>query len=136
MDDQKIKMAEEIAGLREQGGMTFKAIGELYQISPGKVSYLYQDHLRRRRVMRSRELHEAQNQITVSFALTLGEAVILQRILSFYRRRIFCKNSRQLGKEDSIFQDPDYLTAESLSLRLFRLESKTRRESREKECLW
>ena len=38
MDEQSIKLAAEIAGLREQQGMTFKAIGEMYHISPGKAS--------------------------------------------------------------------------------------------------
>ena len=38
MDEQRIKWAEEIAQLREGEGMTFKAIGERYQISPEKAS--------------------------------------------------------------------------------------------------
>ena len=49
MDAQTIKMSEEITKLREQQGLTFKAIGERYQISPEKASYLYQSFLRRRR---------------------------------------------------------------------------------------
>ncbi len=49
MDEQRIQWSEEIARLREGEGMTFKAIGERYQISPEKASYLYQSFLRRRR---------------------------------------------------------------------------------------
>ena len=74
MSEQRIKLAEEIAKLREQQGMTFKAIGEMYQISPGKVSYLYQDFLRRRRLARVREMYQQENrQLTVSVKMTLGE---------------------------------------------------------------
>ena len=130
MDKQTEKWAEEIAELREQQGMTFKAIGERYQISPGRASYLYQNFLRRRRIARFQEQHEEQNRISVSFALTLGEVVILQRILFFYQNRIFCKNGRRLGKEDSVFHDPDYIAAGDLSRRLFGLERETRLEAR------
>ena len=58
MDEQRKKQAEEIAELRELHGMTFKAIAERYQISPGKVSYLYHDLQRLRRLARYRELRE------------------------------------------------------------------------------
>ncbi len=56
MEEKTIKMAEEIADLRERQGLTFKAIAELYQISSGRASYLYQDCLRRRRLARYNEI--------------------------------------------------------------------------------
>ena len=42
MDEQTMKRAEEIAQLREESGMTFKAIGEKLGLSPSKTSNLYQ----------------------------------------------------------------------------------------------
>lgn len=127
MKKQDEKRAEEIAELRELQGMTFKAIAERYQISPGKASYLYHDLQRRRRVQRHRELYEAQNQITVSFSLTLGEAVILQRLLLFYQKRVFAESARRGDLAD----DPDYNTSEALLRRLFRLEHETREKARQ-----
>ncbi|MCI9403200.1 MAG: hypothetical protein HFF04_05970 [Oscillospiraceae bacterium] len=127
MDEQRKKQAEEIAELRELHGMTFKAIAERYQISPGKVSYLYHDLQRLRRLARYRELREAQNQITVSFSLTLGEAVILQRLLLFYQKRVFAESARRGDLAD----DPDYNTSEALLRRLFRLEHETREKARQ-----
>ena len=127
MKKQDEKQAEEIAELRELHGMTFKAIAERYQISSGKASYLYHDLQRRRRVQRHRELYEAQNQITVSFSLTLGEAVILQRLLLFYQKRVFAESARRGDLAD----DPDYNTSEALLRRLFRLEHETREKARQ-----
>ncbi len=131
MDEQSIKLAAEIAGLREQQGMTFKAIGEMYHISPGKASYLYQDHLRRRRIARYREIHEEQNQINVSVPMTLGEIAVLCRILSLYQIWVLRENSRRAKEENPLFKEPDYVTAEYLNRRLSELERKKRRKTRE-----
>ena len=98
MSEQRIKLAEEIAKLREQQGLTFKAIGEKYQISPGKASYLYQDFLRRRRLARVREMYEQENRLTVSVKITLGEIVVLRRILAFYQTWVHRESLRRRGK--------------------------------------
>lgn len=127
MDGETIKRAEEIAALREEQGMTFKAIGELYQISPGKASYLYQDFLRRRRLARVHELYEEQNQIEVSIKMTLGEVVVLQRILTFYQTWALRENSRRAREENPLFKEPDYVTAGYLNSRLARLEKEKRK---------
>lgn len=127
MDEQTIKRAEEIAALREEQGMTFKAIGELYQISPGKASYLYQDFLRRRRLARVHELYEEQNQIEVSIKMTLGEVVVLQRVLTFYQTWALRKNSRRAREENPLFKEPDYVTAKYLNSRLAKLEKEKRK---------
>lgn len=127
MDEQTIKRAEEIAALREEQGMTFKAIGELYQISPGKASYLYQDFLRRRRLARVHELYEEQNQIEVSIKMTLGEVVVLQRVLTFYQTWALRENSRCAREENPVFKEPDYVTAGYLNNRLAKLEKEKRK---------
>lgn len=135
MDKQMEKWAEEIAGLREQQKMTFKAIGEMYHISPGKVSYLYQDYLRRRRVARYREIHERQNQMSVSVSMTLGETVVLQRILTLYQIWALRESSRWDKKGNPLFQEPDCVTAEYLNRRLSELERKKRKGAQEDELL-
>lgn len=131
MDDQTIKLAAEIAKLRERESMTFKAIGERYQITPGKASYLYQDHLRRRRIARYREIHEEQNQINVSVSMTLGEIAVLRRILSLYQIWALRENSRRGKAENPLFEEPDRVTAEYLNRRLSELERGKRRKTRE-----
>lgn len=127
MDKNMRKIAEEIAALREEQGMTFKAIGELYQISPGKAFYLYQDFLRRRRLARVYELYEEQNQIEVSIRMTLGEVVVLQRVLTFYQTWALRENSRRAREENPVFKEPDYVTAEYLNNRLAKLEKEKRK---------
>ncbi|MCI9264755.1 MAG: hypothetical protein HFF06_09290 [Oscillospiraceae bacterium] len=135
MSEQRIKLAEEIAKLREQQGMTFKAIGEMYQISPGKVSYLYQDFLRRRRLARVREMYQQENrQLTVSVKMTLGEIVVLRRILAFYQTWVRRESLRRRG-ENPLFQEPDCVTAEYLSSRFGELEKEKRRRAQENKVL-
>ena len=127
MDEATMKKAEEIAALREQQGMTFKAIGEQYQMTPGRASYLYQTFLRRRRIARIHELYEQQNQTTVSVKMTLGEVVVLQRILSHYQTWVLRETSRRFREGNPLFQEPDYVTAEYLSERLAGLEKEKRK---------
>lgn len=135
MDEQTAKWGKEIADLREQQGMTFKAIGEMYQISPGRASYLYQKFLRQRRIARFHELYEQQNQMTVSIKMTLGELVVLQRILSFYQTWVLRGNSRRFREENPLFQEPDYVTAEYLNSRFAKLEKEKRQGGRENKHL-
>ncbi len=134
MDAQTIKMSEEITKLREQQGLTFKAIGEMYQISPGKASYLYQDFLRRRRLARVREMYEQENRLTVSVKITLGEIVALRRILAFYQTWVRRESLRRRG-DSPLFQEPDCVTAEYLSSRFAELEKKKRRRVQENKVL-
>lgn len=135
MDEQRIQWSEEIARLRELEGMTFKAIGERYQISPEKVSYLYQSFLRRRRLAHYCEMHEKQNQMTVSVRMTLGEIAVLQRILSLYEAWALRENSRRTGKGNPLFKEPDCITAKYLGGRLAKLEEEKRRKAGEKDHL-
>lgn len=135
MDEATIKRAEEIAALREEQGMTFKAIGEPYQISPGKVSYLYQKFLYRRRLARVRELYEEQNQMEVSLKMTLGEAVALQRILTFYQTWVLRESSHRTREENPLFREPDYVTAKYLHDRLVKLEKEKRQAAQENKDL-
>ena len=130
MNEQNIKLAAEIAELRERESMTFKAIGERYQLTPGKASYLYQDHLRRRRIARYREIHEEQNQINVSVSMTLGEIAVLRRILSLYQIWALRENSRRAKEENPLFEEPDYVTAEYLNRRFAGLEKEKRQKAR------
>ena len=135
MDEQTIKMSEEIADLRERQEMTFKEIGELYQITPGRASYLYQDCLRRRRLARYHEMHERQNQMAVTVKLTLGELIVLRRILSYYQGWKFRETSRRTRVENPLFEEPDCVTAKYLVERFLLLEKEKRRKARENEDL-
>lgn len=128
MDEETAKRAEEIAELREQQKMTFKAIGEKYQIPAEKASRLYQDFLRYRRIARYWELHEKQNQMTVMVKMTLGELVVLQRILNLYQAWVFRESSHRTRKENPLFQEPDSIMAEHLIRRFSKME----REKRQK----
>ncbi|MCI8475329.1 MAG: hypothetical protein HFF07_08355 [Oscillospiraceae bacterium] len=105
MDDQTIKLSEEIADLRERQSLTFKAIAQQYQITPARASHLYRVCLYRRRLAHYREMHERENQMTLSVKLTMGELAVLQRILSYYElwqlrestRSALDLNSRRVG---------------------------------------
>ena len=135
MDEQAIKLSEEIARLREQEGMTFKAMGERFQISPGRASYLYQQFLRRRRLAHYHEMHEKQNQMTVCVKMTLGEIAVLRRILSLYQDWTRRENSRRADRGNPLFKEPDCMTAEYLEQRFSRLEQEKRRAARKQEHL-
>lgn len=128
MDEQRRKQAEAIADLRDQQGLTYKAISEKLQISPGKVSYLYQELQRRRRIKRYRELRESQNQISVLLPLTLGEGLVLQKVLSLFSR----ESSRYVRSRTQLCSDPDFVIAEKLYQRLSALDQKAREENRQK----
>lgn len=135
MDEQTMKLVAEIADLRERRGMTFKAIGELYQISPGRASCLYQDHLRRQRLAHYYEMHEKQNQMPVCVKLTLGELLVLRRILSYYQDWKFREDSRRARTENPLFEEPDCITAKYLGEQFIRLEKEKRLEAQKNEDL-
>ena len=111
MEEKTIKMAEEIADLRERQGLTFKAIAELYQISSGRASY----------------------QMIVTVKMTLGEIVVLRRILSYYENWQFRENNRYTKGKNPLFQEPDCVIAKYLEERFLLLEKEKRRKDRESE---
>ena len=130
MDDQTWKIAEEIAILREEQEMTFSAIGMKYNISSNKASYLYHRLLRKRRIARYQELYAAQNQTEITLSLTLGEGVVLQRILSHFQQHMIRKNARKDTTTYLFCNDPDYATAENLRSRLSDIEQEIRNRDR------
>lgn len=133
MDEQRKKQAEEIAKLREEQGMTFRAISEKLRLSPGKVSYLYQELQKQRRIDRYWQLRERQNQISVSLPLTLGEGLVLQKILSSYELRTLRENSRYFSKGFQSSDDPDLAVAKGLLSRLSAIDQKTREKNKQGE---
>lgn len=58
-----------IVKLREEQKLSFRAIGERLELSPGKTSYAYHRAARKLRRNRFHELREEQNRIIVSFPL-------------------------------------------------------------------
>lgn len=111
-----------IVTLREEQKLSFRAIGERLELTPNKTSYAYHRAARKLRINRFHELREEQNQIMVSLSLSVGEAVILQRILSLFRawKMDDCRNNDPELQE--IWNDPEYLVAEDLEKRLSALE--------------
>ena len=88
-----------IVTLREEQKLSFRAIGERLELSASKTSYAYHRATRKLRVNRFHTLREEQNQNMVSFSLSVGEAVTLQRILGTTRntlRRKVLKNGSPL----------------------------------------
>lgn len=115
-----------IVTLREEQKLSFRAIGERLELSPSKTSYVYHQATRKLRHNRFHELREEQNQILVSFSLTVGEAVTLQRILFLFWKW----KMKDCWANDTEFQelknDPEYLAAEDMKKRLAALERAAR----------
>lgn len=121
------KREEEIADLREQKALTFKAIAELYHISPSRASQIYGKVQRKRREERRRELYQEQNQKPVSVSMTLGELVVLRRILlAFYSWKLNSE-SHTIGRWNDFLWDTDYTTAETLYVRFGGIEQEARK---------
>lgn len=131
MDEQRKRQAEEITDLRDHQGLTYRAIGEKLHITPGKVSYLYYELQAQRRVARYWELRKEQNQIPVFLPLTLGECLVLQKVLSFYEERMLRENSRHPRSATGLNDDPDFVKAKKLLHRISELDRATRREAEE-----
>lgn len=121
---------EEITDLREQQGLTFKAIGERYHISPDKASRIYHRVQYNRREQRRQELRREENQQVVAFELTLGEAVILQRILYAFGTWKLRDGNYRIGKKHGAVQDADYIVSRELGRRLIALEKDTRQSDK------
>lgn len=124
MDEQIITREEEIVDLREREKMSFRAIGERCQLSAQQVSVIYHKAQRKRRLERAHMMWEEQNQKIASLELSIGEAVILQRILLLFQCWKLKECRKGEGKE--IFEDPDYVVAEKLLSRARKLEKSAR----------
>ena len=115
-----------IVTLREEQKLSFRAIGERLELTPNKTSYAYHRAARKLRINRYHQLREEQNLIMVSLSLSVGEVVILRRVLSLFRewKRKDCRgNYSELQK---IWNDPEYLVAGDLETRLSGLERAAR----------
>lgn len=121
---------EELTDLREQQGLTFKALGERYHISPAKASQIYHKVQFNRQVQRRREMRRQENQQVVAFELTLGEAVVLQRILYAFGTWKLRDGNYRIGKKYGALQDVDYITSGELRRRLMDLEGDTRQSDK------
>ena len=115
-----------IVTLREEQKLSFRAIGERLELSANKTSYAYHRAARKLRINRFHELREEQNQVMVSLSLSVGEVVILRRILSLFQTWKIddCRNNDPELQETR--NDPEYLAAENLEKRLFDLERAAR----------
>lgn len=115
-----------IVTLREEQKLSFRAIGERLELSANKTSYAYHRAARKLRINRFHELREEQNQVMVSLSLSVGEVVILRRILSLFQTWKIddCRNNDPELQE--IWNDPEYLAAENLEKRLSDLERAAR----------
>lgn len=115
-----------IVTLREEHKLSFRAIGERLELPPNKTSYAYHLAARKLRLNRFHELREEQNRIMVSLSLSVGETVTLQRILSLFRvwKMDDCRNNDSELQE--IWNDPEYLVAGDLEMRLSELERAAR----------
>lgn len=115
-----------IVTLREEQKLSFRAIGERLELSANKTSYAYHRAARKLRINRFHELREEQNQVMVSLSLSVGEVVILRRILSLFQTWKIddCRNNDSELQE--IWNDPEYLAAENLEKRLSDLERAAR----------
>lgn len=123
----------EIARLREGEGLSYRAIGERYGITPGRASQLYHSLVRKRQERQWKEFNEAQNQKNVSIDFTLGEIVVLQRILHCYMLEERGKIRHTLNNPDMELLESgvDYITAERLSSRLCAAENQNRERFQE-----
>ncbi len=104
----------EIAKLREKEKQTFKVIGKHFGISASRASRIYHLVQRKRRTAKRQALLLPENQVILSFSLSRGEAIVLDKLLSAtleghldYHLQI---ESHKL--------DPDYLCAAKLQKRL------------------
>lgn len=115
-----------IVTLREEQKLSFRAIGERLELSASKTSYAYHRATRKLRVNRFHALREEQNQSMVSFSLSVGEAVTLQRILSLFQSWKMKDCRGNYSELQKAWNDPEYLAAEGLGKRLSALERAAR----------
>lgn len=104
----------EIAQLREKEKQTFKIIGKRFGISASRASRIYHLIQRKRRTAKRQGLLLPENQVILSFSLSRGEAIVLDKILS---ATLEGRLDYQLQIESHEL-DPDYLCAVELQRRL------------------
>lgn len=122
---------KEIYDLR-QAGWSFTKIAKEYRLSPTTVSAHYRHVLRKQSELKMRQFREIQNKQEVSVTMTLGEAVILQRILSGYVWSAIKQESARLKNKHVIElqkEDIDFIIAQKLFSQLQEIEEHTRLQS-------
>lgn len=119
----------EIFRLRDSEGLSYGAISERLGITKRRASQLYHDVLRHQRKVRREEFYKKENAKIITFVLTLGEVVVLQRILDDYAfnkqnklRHTICNPDLDALRTECI----DYISAEKLSRRLHAAETQNR----------
>ena len=120
---------KEIVALREEQKLSFRLIGEQCGMTTSKATHLYHKASRMLRANRCHELRQKQNLITVSFELSIGETVILQRILQLFQSWKMSNCRGNSAEWHALQSDPDYLSAIDLQRRLSDLEHRERRKA-------
>lgn len=128
MSEKITQREQEIVDLREREQMTFRAIGERYQLSAGQAAGIYHKVQRKRRLERARVMRQAQNQKVVSLEISVGEIVMLQRILYLFQHWKMKDSWGRKGEWEQTREDPDFVTAEELLRRICKLEREARKE--------
>ena len=119
-------LEQEIFTLREQKCLTYKAIGEQFHISPSRASQIFHAAQRKLQAAKRRELYLEENKMVVPVELSLGEIVVLRRILLVFSTWYFHKEPHSLSRWNECLKDVDYTTGEELGKRLFAIEQKVR----------
>lgn len=112
---------EEIVALRDEKGLTFKAIGERCHISATGAMQIYRSAQRELRRQQHKESCGAEQRKMVSLDLTLGEAAFLIRVLGDFKRRKMRAGGKR-REQKGYLEDAEYLAAAELGARLYRLE--------------
>ena len=107
----------EIVRLREVENWTFRTIAPVFGISSNRASQIYHRAQRKRREAKRRLLSRPENKVELSFLLTRGEAIVLEKILS----AVLAGELNFYLQIDPNKSDPDYLYAEELYRRLFKI---------------
>lgn len=128
MSEKITQREQEIVDLREREQMTFRAIGERYQLSAGQAAGIYHKVQRKQRLERARVMRQAQNQKVVSLEISVGEIVMLQRILYLFQHWKMKDSWGREGEWEQTREDPDLVTAEELLRRICKLEREARKE--------
>lgn len=127
MNEKITQREQEIVDLREREQMTFRAIGERYQISAGQAANIYHRAQRSRRLERARMMREEQNQKIVSLEISVGEIVMLRRILYLFQHWKMKDSWSRKSEWEQVREDPDFVTAGELINRICKLEREARK---------
>lgn len=110
---------QEIIRLREEEHWTFRAIGTQFKISYARASQIYHRAQRKQRDAKRALLLQSENRLRLSFFLTRGEGILLDKILS----AVLDGQLNRCLQIESPELDPDYLCAAELHKRLSQLLS-------------